>query len=303
MKEGRTSRTAEIAAATRASHFLYGSPTVFEDPFALGFTSSVWRKIILTKPLHWLMFDVILRSLRPVGAQVIGRARYAEDLLQHAITRGVCQYVIIGSGFDSFALRRPDLESTLQVFEVDHPDTQQAKRARLLALGTEVPKNLEFVGIDFEGETVADGLRRSRYQPDHPAFFSWLGTTPYLTNAATMSTLASIAESAATGSDVVFDYLVPEAVLSREEARIVERLKRFTARRGEPLVGEFDPIELKEVLRSIGLELLENLSGAEQEKRYFANRKDGMKPTSASYFAHTRVASRAAQQGDEADRP
>jgi methyltransferase (TIGR00027 family) len=249
------------------------------------------------------MCDVILRFLWPWGAQVIGRSRYAEDLLQHAITRGLCQYVIIGSGFDSFALRRPDLESTLQVFELDHPDTQQAKRARLLTLGIELPKNLEFVGIDLEHETVADGLRRSSYQPEQRAFFSWLGTTPYLRNDATVSTLASIAEFAATGSDVVFDYLVPEAVLPPEEARAVERVKRFTARRAEPLVGEFDPNQLEEILRSTGLELIEHLSAAEQEKRYFANRRDGMRPTAASYLAHSRVASRALQQAAEADRP
>ena len=194
---------------------------------------------------------------------------------------------------DSFALRHPDLQATLQVFELDHPDTQQAKRARLLALDIELPRNLEFVGIDFEHQTVADGLRQSSYQPEHRTFFSWLGTTPYLTNAATLSTLASIAEFAAAGSEVVFDYLIPEAALSRKEARMIGRLKRFTARRGEPLVGEFDPDELKEVLRTIGLELIENLSGAEQERRYFANRRDGMRPTAASCIAHTRVASRA----------
>jgi methyltransferase (TIGR00027 family) len=181
------------------------------------------------------------------------------------------------------------------VFELDHPDTQQAKRARLLTLGIELPKNLEFVGIDLEHETVADGLRRSSYQTDHRAFFSWLGTTPYLTNAATVSTLASIAEFAETGSDVVFDYLVPEAVLPPEDARVLERVKRFTARRGEPLVGALDPNQLEEVLRSVGLELIEHLSAAEQEKRYFANRRDGVRPTPASYFAHTRVASRAGQ--------
>ena len=303
MKEGRTSRTAEIAAAARARHFLYGSPTVFKDPYALRFTSPLWRTILLTRPLRWLIYEVVLRSLKPISAQIIGRSRFAEDLLQRAITGGVGQYVIIGSGFDSFALRHPDLQSTLQVFELDHPDTQQAKRARLLALDIELPKNLEFVGIDFERETVADGLRQSSYQPDHPAFFSWLGTTGYLTIAATLSTLASIAEFAATGSEVVFDYLIPEAALSSKEAQVIGRLKRFTARRGEPLIGEFDPNELKEVLRTIGLELIENLSGAEQEKRYFANRTDGMRPTAASYFAHTRIANRAAQHGDGANRP
>ena len=117
---------------------------------------------------------------------------------------------------------------------------------------------------------------------------------PYLSNAATIGTLGSIARLAATGSEVVFDYQVPEEVLSREDARMVKKLKRKTARRGEPLLGEFDPTELEGALRSIGLEVIENLSGAEQEKRYFANRHDGMRPMSASFFAHARVSPRAA---------
>jgi len=289
MKEGRTSRTAEIAAATRALHHRYVSPTIFEDPFALEFTNPTWRRIVVTRPLRWLIFDVLLGSMRPVGAQVVSRSRYAEDLLEKAIAAGIRQYVIVGAGFDSFALRRRDLEPTVRVFELDHPDTQRAKRERLQSIGVDLPSNLEFVGIDFEHETVADGLARSSYQPDSRAFFSWLGTTPYLSNSATLGTLASIAQLAAERTEIVFDYLVCDEAMSGEERRIVEKLKRFTARRGEPVVGEFDPAELETVLRSVGLELIENFSGADQEKRYFADRQDGLRPMAASYFAHARV--------------
>ncbi|TFH24222.1 MAG: SAM-dependent methyltransferase [Myxococcales bacterium] len=289
MKEGRTSKTAEIAAAIRALHHRYASPAIFEDPFALEFTNPTWRRIVVTKPLRWLVFEVLLRSMRPVAAQVVARSRYAEDLLDAAIASGIGQYVIVGAGFDSFALRRRDLESTVRVFELDHPDTQRAKRERLSSIGVDLPGNVEFVGVDFERETVADGLMQSSYQPNSPAFFSWLGTTPYLSNSATLGTLASIAQLAAPRTEVVFDYLVADETLSSSERRIVEKLKRFTARRGEPLVGEFHPAELEKVLRSVGLDLIANFSGADQEKRYFAGRQDGLRPMAASFFAHARV--------------
>lgn len=289
MKEGRASRTAEIAAATRALHHLYDEPSIFDDPFALDFTSQVWRRLILTKPLRWFMFDVVLRSMRPIAAQVVCRSRYAEDLLEDAIAAGISQYVIVGAGFDSFALRRRDLETTIRVFEVDHPDTQRAKRQRLQALGVDLPNNLEFVAVDFESEVLTDGLRRSEFHAGRRAFFSWLGTTPYLSTSATLDTLASIARSSAPESEVIFDYLVPEEILSDAEKRTVRKLKRFTARRGEPLIGEFHPAHLGKQLESIGLELIENVSGAEQEKRYFAHRRDGLRPMGASYFAHARV--------------
>ena len=69
----------------------------------------------------------------------------------------------------------------------------------------------------------------------------------------------------------------------------MEKLKRFTARRGEPLIGEFHPDELGVVLESVGLDLIENLSGAEQEQRYFVGRDDGLRPMPASFFAHAGV--------------
>lgn len=287
MRKGKASRTAEVAAAARARHCLYESPVIFQDPFALELTSPTWRRIVVTRPLRWLVFEQLLRALRPVGAQIVARSRYAEDVLEQAIAAGVRQYVIVGAGFDSFALRRRDAESKLRVFELDHPDTQQAKRERLLRIG--LPGNLEFVAADFERETVADVLVRSGFERERPAFFSWLGTTPYLSNSATRQTLASIAHFAATGSGVVFDYLVPDELLLAPDKLTVEKLRRFTARHGEPLVGAFHPEELAPMLASVGLELVENLTAAQQEQRYFANRRDGLRPMPASCFAHARV--------------
>jgi O-methyltransferase involved in polyketide biosynthesis len=141
---------------------------------------------------------------------------------------------------------------------------------------------------------VADALAGSGFRADKPAFFAWLGTTMYLSRSATLGTLEAIARLAAPRSEVVFDYLVPDEVLSSSDRQVVARLKRFTARRGEPLIGEFHPAELDEVLGAIGLELIENLSGTEQEKRYFADRADGFKPLAASFFARARVSRSAA---------
>jgi hypothetical protein len=44
---------------------------------------------------------------------VVIRSRYAEDALREATIRGVRQYVLIGAGFDSFALRRPAFSDVL----------------------------------------------------------------------------------------------------------------------------------------------------------------------------------------------
>jgi len=59
------------------------------------------------------------------------RSRFAEDCLAESIGNGVRQYVLLGAGLDTFAYRQPHWASSLRVFEVDHPATQQWKRRQL----------------------------------------------------------------------------------------------------------------------------------------------------------------------------
>ena len=63
------------------------------------------------------------------------------------------------------------------MFEVDHPSSQQWKRARLHALGVELPPNLTFLPIDFEEQTLREGLRAGGYRLEETGVFSWLGTS------------------------------------------------------------------------------------------------------------------------------
>lgn len=98
----------------------------------------------------------------------------------------------------------PDLMQSLNVYEVDHPSVQQWKRQRLPELGMEIPDKLKLIPVDFESQTLAEGLAASAFRRDEPAFFSCLGVTQYLTEDAVLDTLRSIASSAATGSESCF---------------------------------------------------------------------------------------------------
>ena len=288
MKERHRSRTAEAAAAARARHLLRDQPIVFDDPFAIRLTSRPWRIICKNRFLDWLVSRRMV-VLRPIVAQILARSRYAEDQLLKAIAAGMNQYVIVGAGLDSFALRRRDLASTLKVYELDHPASQVSKQDRLAELGIDLPANLELIPVDFEQESVADALTRSSYTRDRPAFYSWLGTIHYLTRDAIFRTLASIASFAAARSEIAFDYAIPRESVDPADLPVRDALDRFAARRGEPLVTSFDPMTFPREVCDLGFELLENLSVQEQETRYFREREDGMKPTPSSYFAHFRV--------------
>lgn len=289
----RASSMALGAAIARATHYRYDSPWVFDDSFAFDMLYGHWRWVVANRFLDWLVLRKLLGVMRPVYGQVVARSRFSEDALHAAIARGVRQYVIVGAGLDTFALRQPGLADKLAVFELDHPASQQLKR-RLLARIGEVPRNVEFVEADFERQSVAESLQKSRFDPRQPSFLSWLGTTFYLTEAATYATLRSIAECAAPGSELVFDFCVPEASLGARDRAELAALKRLAARRGEPFVASFLPAQLAERISALGLELIESASPDKLERRYFAGRNDGLRPSRFAWLSHVRVRDRPA---------
>ena len=134
MDTGRASTTAIGTALMRAVHTRLDSPALIDDPWGerLGFAGE--REAVQARA-GAPDLDAILRA-HPSYGTVIMRARYTEDRLADAVRDGVRQYVIVGAGMDSFALRRPGFAHELEVFEVDHPSTQELKIERLAAYGT-----------------------------------------------------------------------------------------------------------------------------------------------------------------------
>jgi len=234
--------------------------------------------------------DVGLRA-NAAFADVILRARYSEDALAAAIERGIDQYVIVGAGFDSYALRQPAHAKDLAIFEIDHPATQGMKRRRLAECGIPAPDNLHFIAADLASEGLDAALARSSFDPGRPSFFSWLGVTMYLPREANLTTLRAIASCASPGSELVFTY-VDKAVFAPEFAgsESFERLRSSVASIGEAFLSGFDPATLAEELRECGLTLLEDLSGEENAARYDKGGVNGLRSSGAAHIARARVA-------------
>jgi methyltransferase (TIGR00027 family) len=151
-------------------------------------------------------------------AGVILRTRYTEDALRTAVANGVRQYLILGAGFDSFALRLPAFARDLQIYEIDHPVTQALKRQRLRDCGLNPPPCVQFLAADLSQEELAPTLTRSSFDPTLPSFVSWLGVTMYLTRDANLATLRAIARSVSPGSELVFTYFDLDQGLRRRSA-------------------------------------------------------------------------------------
>ena len=127
MEENRPSRTAQGAAIHRAAHQFLDKPPVFADPLALPIIGGE-AAIELEARRNDLYPDGRSNSLR---ALIAARSRLSEDTLAEAAAEGVRQYVLLGAGLDTFAYRAGHNFRGLCVFEVDHPATQNWKRARV----------------------------------------------------------------------------------------------------------------------------------------------------------------------------
>ncbi len=228
----------------------------------------------------------LLRS--PAFPDVITRTRYAEDALRAAVARGVRQYVLIGAGFDSFCLRRPEFAEHVDIYEIDHPATQGLKIQRIRACGASLPDSVHFSAADLGTLSVAEALAKSSFDSRRPAFFSWLGVTMYLTRAANLATLRSIARCSPPGSELVFNY-IDAARLRAPTAAFQQMQERVTAK-GEPFLSGFEPDSVAEELAQCGLELIEDLSGRQLVARYERHEDATLSRPSSAHVARARVA-------------
>ena len=285
----RTSRTANLAACVRAYHSRWHGSPIFDDVYAYDLISDFWRAIARYRLLSHIVVHTVFRAFRPIHTEIILRARYAEDRLMDAVSAGIGQYVILGAGLDSFSMRQDGLLDTLRIFELDHPATQAMKRDKVSSVFGGIPANLVFVPIDFETDHLDDALVRAEFDPQTPSFFSWLGTTYYLTKDAIRETLARIAGVAAPGSRMVLDYKIDRDLVPVESLPFADKLDRFVARRGEPMISTFTPGELRDDMSGFGFEEVEAVTAGDQKRRYLNERSDLVDPAPNFSFALFRV--------------
>lgn len=303
MDPNRPSTSALIAAFGRAYHATHDNPKIFDDFLADQLFTAQERELFSENLSRALAFfdpeaaaqcsdqdSALAGFMRAQSLPItLSRARYVEEILEREIKQGVEQYVILGAGLDTFAFRRTDLLPHLQVFELDHPATQNYKYERIAQIGWKVPTQLHRAPLDLNREDLGTALARSGYDPHRQSLFSWLGVTYYLTQAVNNATLRAIPNSAQPGSTLIFDYLDADAFVRERTAKRVRKMQEATERAGEPMLTGFDPSTLATELDALGLVLQENLGPCEIQDRYFRGRTDGYYAFEHIHFARATV--------------
>lgn len=274
MTNGKPDNTAVRTALWRALHVqVDAKPYVIEDEVGLKLVApdGDWQE----RP--------DMKYTKRLRASIVGRARFVEDLIIEQHEQGVNQYIILGAGLDTFAQRRPDIASKLQIFEIDQPDTIAWKQQRLTDLGFGVPQYLHFVPVDFEISSWWEQLLKVGFDINKPAVIACTGVSLYLTKEAIIATLDQIA-TLAPGSKLAMTFYLPVELLDEEDKPMQEMAEKGARAAGTPFVSFFAPNEVLAMAKNAGFKDAKTISTRDIERYYFKDRADGLVPASGEVF-------------------
>jgi methyltransferase (TIGR00027 family) len=249
MKPGQGSRTAVMVCMARAA--AHGGVGVgkFSDPTALALLPDAERAEVERMRTEPRARGFRARAGRAMlerrSMMMVVRTVAIDDAVRAAPAP---QVVILGAGLDGRAWRMPELANSV-VFEVDHPDSQREKRARVGAL-TEAAREVRFVPVDFTRDRLGPALEAAGHDAARPTTWIWEGVVMYLTPADIETTLDVLRRRSAPGSRLIVAYFCPALML---------KLVGFVvARLGEPLRSAFKPEAWRALLAQHGFRVLDD---------------------------------------------
>jgi methyltransferase (TIGR00027 family) len=195
---------------------------------------------------------VAYESVRACADVVVPRTVAIDEALR---ARPTGQLVILGAGLDTRAWRLPELART-DVWEVDHPASQQDKRARL-ATAEELPavaRSVRFTPVDFAVDDLGAVLDAAGHDPSAPTTWLWEGVVPYLTRDEVRATVAALAARSAPDSTLVVNYQAPSARAAT--GRLLARVLRGSVTSGEPWRSLWRPRRMAALLAEYGLRVV-----------------------------------------------
>jgi methyltransferase (TIGR00027 family) len=219
---------------------------------------------------------LIIKDRVPLGIYeyIMARTKHLDGIFLDALKNKFDQIVLLGAGYDSRALRFREHNQGTRIFELDIFPTQKLKREIIDREQIALPKELIFVPIDFNRQSLSEVLSAAGYEKDQKNLFLWEGVSMYLTQEAVDNTLSVISSTSALGSLVAFDYIFA-SVLRRENRYFGEQVlyetvsavgEGFTFGVEEGMIGEF--------LAERGFKVEQNQTATDLEKHYLSS-EDG----------------------------
>jgi methyltransferase (TIGR00027 family) len=204
------------------------------------------------------------RSVFARGVHV--RTRHIDATLTESLRVGATQVVILGAGLDSRAYRFGDALRGVRVFELDLPQTQNYKKARIREVLGNLPAHVTYAPIDFATQDLTTVLRGAGYDPSQRTLFIWEGVTMYVPEPGIDATLRAIATNAARGSRIVFDYFTERALRDRQS--VLAPVARNVAAVGEHFVFGMPGDNATAFVTARGFTVVSDFGSAELGEKY-----------------------------------
>jgi len=273
MKEGTPSITAEGALIFRAveARKPAGLRICNDDvaPKFLAPDATAIGRSWIPEPIARYIYNCLMPGLQ---GYIVARTKYLDDYLEEHLQQDFQQIVVLGAGYDSRAYRYAELAAGVKFFEVDHPASQQAKRAKLTEIFGDLPSHVTYVPIDFVKDSLEEQLLENGFDPAQKTIFLWEGVTYYITAEAVDQTLAFIARKSAAGSSVIFDYTYPsvvEGTCNRREAKV---WRRTMIPRGEDVLFGIEENTIEAFMQQRGFENIKDVTDTDLKQQYFTGR-------------------------------
>ncbi len=184
-----------MVSAYRARASRWPRP-LFRDPWADALAGGEGHEIAKRLDLRFPPMELWLAL----------RVAYLDRLVGLAVDRlNTRQIVILGAGYDTRAARLP--RAGVRFFEVDHPATQAAKRARLATLDGYPIDAATYVTCDFEHDDPVARLVAGGLDVREPALVLWEGVVSYLSEAAVRRAASRLAAGLDPRSLLAFDFV------------------------------------------------------------------------------------------------
>ena len=189
------------------------------------------------------------------------RTRYFRRTISQAVKeQGIEQILILGSGFDTLAVRKAKYSQNFGVrfFEIDRPEIMECKQAIFSANGLD--KNAVYVGLDYTQEKFISKLKEQGLDPNKPTFVLWEGNTFYLEKEKVIETLATLAQQFPKLL-LSFDFMHDQI---QEETQTLDSF----AKKNSPFKAFFNPDEIMKICQEQELSCQSHFNTAELAKLY-----------------------------------
>jgi len=218
--------TAAIHFKMRGLHpFIDNKVIIFNDPIAVELHSKINSKNDYSLPF-W-------NSIRSNG---LFRSRITEYYLEESVSNGTCQYVILGSGLDTFSIRKPEWAKNINIYNVDFSHVLAARENLLGNSGINVASDIN--------ELTISKLEEHGFDRNKPSFFSMLGVSMYLdyyNQKRIYSEIASLNDVELIMTHMGLD-VTPNIQYVTESVNLI----------GEPFIGKIDEDDLIIMLNDVG---------------------------------------------------